>query len=137
MFKKFNEFINESLSKYDVLNKFSEYLNNERKGYYWIFTASTLKGDEFSGNILHPEIIGYYDKQDVIERLKDNKKDIQKKHTLLKNAIKEFNKEEGQTIYISDFKIIDNSNIVTVNNAPGGKAYESQAIYAKVRLKVK
>jgi hypothetical protein len=129
--KTFDAFLNESnKDSYKNLRKFLETtLTDEKKGYYWIFTNSTLKGDKLSGNINDNGGLGKYSRTEVEDDLKNDKKEVDKKIKLLEQAIKEFNKENNVNL-IFTYKL--NNPKITTNTWQGSVVYDSENLVASV-----
>jgi len=129
--KTFDNFLNESnKDSYKNLRKFLETtLTDEKKGYYWIFTNSTLKGDKLSGNINDNGGLGKYSRTEVEDDLKNDKKEVDKKIKLLEQAIKEFN-EENNVNLIFTYKL--NNPKITTNTWQGSVVYDSENLVASV-----
>ena len=121
------------LIKESKLEKFlKNTLTDEKKGYYWIFTNNTLKNGVLTGNINDHGMHEKSSKSEIVNALKKDKQKVDKKLTLLKNAIKEFNKKNNTSL---KFKYTLNKPVIKTNRWQGDIVYETDSLVAKVTIK--
>lgn len=130
----FEEFINESKSsKHEMLEKFlNTTLKDEDKGYYWIFTGNTLRNGVLTGNINDPGVYSRHSRSEVEEGLKNDKKEIEYRISLLKKALEEFNKENKTNF---KFKYTLNDPVIKTGKWQGSTVYDAPNLIASVTIK--
>jgi hypothetical protein len=127
----FDEFLNEST--HSNLEKFlGTTLSDESKGYYWIFTNSTIRNGVFTGNINDEGGHGKFSRSEVEKDLENDKKVVDKKLKLLKQAIDEFNRE-NKTSLKHTYKL--NKPVIKTGRRQGDTTYDADSLVASVTIK--
>ncbi len=129
----FDQFLNESRESQKTLEIFLRTtLSDEKKGYYWIFTNSTLRNGVLTGNINDVGIHGKFSRSAVEDDLKNDKEVVDKKLALLKTALGEFN-QENNTNFKLEYAL--NKPVIKTTRWQGDTAYDAESLTAKVTIK--
>jgi hypothetical protein len=132
-FTSLNEATRESKSNHSDLVKFMKTtLRDEAKGYYWIFTNSSVSDGVFRGNINDTGGHGKYSKSEVEKDLKNDQEIVDQKLKLLKTAIDEFNRENKASL---KFTYTLNKPIIKTSTRQGDTVYDADSMVASVIIK--
>ncbi len=125
--------LREDSSMHDELVKFSRTtLTDEPKGYYWIFTNSSISNGVFKGNINDQGGHGKYSKAEVEKGMENDQRVVAEKLELLKAAIDEFN-QENKTSFRFTYTL--NKPKIKTSLRQGDTVYSADSLVASVIIK--